>query len=94
VPCADVAAAAAAIVHAAGHELPHRIGHGIGLATSFEWPSLDHEAAPLEAGMTFCLEPSVCLAGAGTVKLEDDVIVTETACELITHASRELQVDV
>jgi Xaa-Pro aminopeptidase len=94
VPCAEVAAPAAAIVRAAGHELPHRIGHGIGLATSFEWPSLDHESALLEPGMTFCLEPSICSPGAGTVKLEDDVVVTATGCELITNASRELQVDV
>src|SRR5690606_38188754 len=26
---------------AEGLDLHHRIGHGIGLATSFEWPSLD-----------------------------------------------------
>jgi Xaa-Pro aminopeptidase len=94
VPCAEVAEAATGLVHGAGYELGHRIGHGIGLATSFEWPSLDHEQAPLEPGMTFCIEPGVYLAGAGNLKLEDDVVVTATGCELLSNASRELRVEV
>lgn len=94
VPCEDVARAAAQVIHDAGFELGHRIGHGIGLATSFEWPSLDHEPAPLEQGMTFCIEPGVYLQGAGNLKLEDDVVVTETGYELLTRSSRELSVDV
>ena len=94
VACAAVAAAAADIVHAAGFELGHRIGHGIGLATSFEWPSLDHDPSPLEPGMTFCIEPGVYLAGAGNMKLEDDVVVTHSGNELLSNANRALQVDV
>jgi Xaa-Pro aminopeptidase len=94
VVCSDVAAAAARVVHDAGLDLAHRVGHGIGLATSFEWPSLDHESERLDAGMTFCIEPGVCLTGAGTVKLEDDVVVTADGRELLSNASRELQVDV
>jgi Xaa-Pro aminopeptidase len=94
VPCAEVARAAADVVHAAGYELGHRIGHGIGLATSFEWPSLDHDDTPLEPGMTFCIEPGVYVAGAGNVKLEDDVVVTAGGCELLTDASRELSVPI
>jgi Xaa-Pro aminopeptidase len=94
VPCAEVARAAADVVHEAGYELGHRIGHGIGLATSFEWPSLDHDDTPLEPGLTFCIEPGVYVAGAGNVKLEDDVVVTEGGCELLTDASRELSVPI
>jgi Xaa-Pro aminopeptidase len=90
VPCRDVSAAAIEIVHAAGYELGHRIGHGIGLATSFEWPSLDHDATPLEPGMTSCLEPGVYLAGAGNLKLEDDVAVTADGYELLTNCDRSL----
>lgn len=80
----------AGVIEAAGYELVHRIGHGIGLATSFEWPSLDTEEAPLEPGMTFCIEPGIYVPGAGNMKLEDDVLVTHDGFELLTHSSREL----
>jgi Xaa-Pro aminopeptidase len=93
VPCAEVARAAVDVLHAAGYELGHRIGHGIGLATSFEWPSLDHDDTALEEGMTFCIEPAVYLPGVGNMKLEDDVVVTGDGCEFLTEASRELVVE-
>jgi Xaa-Pro dipeptidase len=92
IPCADVSRAAIDVLHAAGYELGHRVGHGIGLATSFEWPSLDHDSTPLEPGMTFCLEPGVYLAGAGNLKLEDDVVVTDDGYELLTTSDRALEV--
>jgi len=93
VACAEVARAAVDVLHAAGYELGHRIGHGIGLATSFEWPSLDHDDTALEEGMTFCIEPAVYLPGVGNMKLEDDVVVTGDGCEFLTEASRELVVE-
>jgi Xaa-Pro aminopeptidase len=82
----------AGVLTEAGFKLGHRVGHGIGLATSFEWPSLDHEDSPLQPGMTFCLEPGVYEPGAGNMKLEDDVLVTEDGVESLTNASRELLV--
>lgn len=89
-PCTNVHRAAADVITDAGFTLAHRIGHGIGLATSFEWPSLDTEAAPLEAGMTFCVEPGVYRVGVGNMKLEDDVLVTDDGYELLTNARRTL----
>ena len=77
-----------------GYQLGHRIGHGIGLATSFEWPSLDHDATLLEPGMTFCLEPGVYISGAGNMKLENDVAVTADGYELLTTSDGELEVPV
>jgi Xaa-Pro aminopeptidase len=86
VPCRDVDRAARDVIEGAGFALRHRIGHGIGLATSFEWPSMDTEAAPLEPGMVVCVEPSVVEPGAGTLKIEDDVLVTDDGCELLTRS--------
>jgi Xaa-Pro aminopeptidase len=90
VPCLETHRAADRIVVGAGYRQQHRVGHGIGLSTSFEYPSLDTETAPLVAGMTFCLEPGIYVAGAGNMKLEDDVLVTDTGYELLTHSNREL----
>jgi len=93
VPCFELQRAATAIVEGAGFEVAHRIGHGIGLATSYEWPSLDVEEAPLEPGMTICIEPGVFAPGVGNMKLEDDLVITEHGCELLTHADATLVIE-
>ncbi len=90
VPCNESHRAAAAVIGDAGYRLIHRIGHGIGLATSFEWPSLISETEPLSPGVTICLEPGIYMPGAGNMKLEDDLVVTEDGYRLLTHSSREL----
>lgn len=92
IPCAELERVSASIIREAGFIPGHRIGHGIGLATSFEWPSLDTEQAPLEPGMTICIEPGVYAAGIGNMKLEDDVLITDTGCELLTRSDQTLEV--
>jgi Xaa-Pro dipeptidase len=92
VACVASHEAAARVVDEAGFRLAHRIGHGIGLATSFEWPDLANEREPLAAGVTICIEPSIAVHGAGVMKLEDDVLVTEDGYELLTNADRSLGV--
>ena len=92
VPCRELHRVSSTIIEDAGFSLAHRIGHGIGLATSFEWPSLDTEEAPLEPGVTICIEPGVYAPGAGNMKLEDDVLITETGCELLTSSDATLEV--
>jgi Xaa-Pro aminopeptidase len=92
VPCRELHQVSSAIIEDAGFRVAHRIGHGIGLATSFEWPGLDTEDAPLEPGMTICIEPGVYAPGAGNMKLEDDVLITEDGCELLTASDATLEV--
>ena len=90
VPCVRLHQAAERIINGSGFALKHRIGHGFGLATSFEWPSLDTETAPLEPGMTIAVEPGVYEVGAGAMKLEDSLVITDTGCEVISACSRAL----
>lgn len=92
-PCRDSHVAAVKVMEAAGYELVHRIGHGIGLATSFEWPSLDTESTPLSTGMTICIEPGIYTTGAGNMKLEDDFVITDNGAELLTHAPTAIALD-
>ena len=54
-------------------------------------PLLRREAdEPLEAGTTICIEPGIPFPGAGTMKLEDDLVVTEAGYELLTFSGRSL----
>jgi Xaa-Pro aminopeptidase len=92
VPCRELHRAAAEIIEGAGFAVAHRIGHGIGLATSFEWPSLDTEPEPLEPGVTICIEPGVYAPGIGNMKLEDDLLITDDGCERLTTSDQTLTV--
>ena len=44
----------------------------------------------IEAGMVLTDEPGVYLADKYGVRIEDDIIITENGCELITLAPKEL----
>jgi Xaa-Pro aminopeptidase len=94
VPCRELHRAGSAVISDAGFTVEHRIGHGIGLATSYEWPSLDTETAPLEPGMTICIEPGVYSRGVGNMKLEDDFVITPDGCEVLTGSDATLEVQV
>ena len=40
--------------------------------------------------MVFTIEPGAYLAGWGGVRIEDDVLVTDSGCELLTTSARDL----
>jgi Xaa-Pro aminopeptidase len=94
VPCKELHRASSEIIEGAGFSVAQRIGHGIGLATSYEWPSLDTEEAALESGFTICLEPGVYAPGIGNMKLEDDLVITDDGCEILTQSDATLAVAV
>jgi Xaa-Pro dipeptidase len=68
-----------------------RIGHGLGMATT-EMPHIalyDHTV--LKAGMTITIEPTVA-TDYGHFNIEEDVLVTEDGCEILSKTPRELVV--
>ncbi len=75
----------------AEHGLPvygHGTGHGIGLVIH-EAPFISKVSrGTLQAGQVVTVEPGVYLPGKFGVRIEDDILVTETGCKVISKDSR------
>ena len=68
-----------------GKHFNHGLGHSIGLQVH-ESPRLrcDHSTV-LKPGMVLTVEPGIYLKDWGGVRIEDDVLVTKTGCEVLSR---------
>lgn len=70
----------------------HGLGHGLGRLVHDGGrlsPSSDNV---IEPGQVWTVEPGVYIPGFGGVRIEDDVVVTETGIEILNHSTKELLV--
>ena len=91
--CAQVDAAARDVIAAAGwgDQFPHGLGHGVGMDVH-ESPFFSSRSGGilLEPGMIMTVEPGVYLPGVGGVRIEEDVLITETGHRVLSTWPRDL----
>jgi len=80
------------IISAAGYgdQYGHSAGHGLGMDVH-ELPNLSTISTyVLEPGMLVTMEPGIYISGLGGVRIEDDCLITENGCEILTRSTKEL----
>jgi Xaa-Pro aminopeptidase len=75
-----------------GKEFGHGLGHGIGREIH-EMPSMRKTGGEeeLRPGMIVTVEPGIYLPGEGGVRIEDDVLITHSGCEVLSTLDRSFE---
>ena len=88
-----VDAAARCVIEEAGFGefFQHGSGHSFGLEIH-EQPFLSPSSGViLTAGMVLTVEPGIYLPGIAGVRIEDDVLVTDSGCEVLSNLPKDLE---
>lgn len=88
IPTWEIAESVQSIFARHSLSMPHSLGHGIGLGVH-ERPffrSKTNGGAVLAPGMVVTIEPGLYEVGTGGVRLENDILITESGFRVLTEA--------
>jgi Xaa-Pro dipeptidase len=94
VPCSSVDNAAREVIEKSGYGVyfTHRTGHGIGMEGHEDPYMRADNMQILMPGMCYTVEPGIYLTGRNGVRIEDNMVITETGVESLSDMERELRV--
>jgi Xaa-Pro aminopeptidase len=72
-----------------GHSLGHALGRSVHDGPGF---SMRTESLILKPGMVLTVEPGIYLENWGGIRIEEDILVTESGCEILTTLPNALEV--
>jgi Xaa-Pro aminopeptidase len=82
------------IIDKAGYkeQFGHGLGHGLG-RDIHELPTMRHNGGEeeLRPGMIVTVEPGIYIPGEGGVRIEDDVLITHSGCEVLSSLEKSYE---
>lgn len=71
-----------------GAFIQHKTGHGLGIDLHEHPHIMSGNRTPLAAGMVITIEPGLYVPGEVGVRIEDDVLITDSGCRSLTAFGR------
>ena len=93
-PCAAVDIAARSVIEKAGYGIyfNHRTGHGIGMEGHEDPYMRGDNQEILQPGMCYTVEPGIYLTDRNGVRIEDNMVITDTGAESMSDMDREIRI--
>src|SRR5262249_17971371 len=85
----DAAARGGVAAHRLDQHFVHSTGHGLGLEVHEDPRVAKGQKTLLASGNVVTIEPGVYVPGVGGIRIEDDVVVSNSGNEVLTRASRD-----
>ncbi|OPA81323.1 Xaa-Pro dipeptidase [Paenibacillus selenitireducens] len=72
-----------------GDNFGHSTGHGLGMEVHESIRVAKGSDMILKPGMVVTVEPGIYLPGIGGVRIEDDIVITDTGIKILTHSTKD-----